>query len=133
VDGKTLEEIRLELQTELKNTWQKQRHIMNNILQSMLGNADMGLLELEENNPAIQRFINIINAVEQMMVLIERLNYVMATQESEKKMMEVVAKTAKNSEESNDADFNLKSESIQDEKIKTVMPLEMAVNVNNGS
>jgi FixJ family two-component response regulator len=133
VDGKTLEEIRLELQTELKNTWEKQLHIMNNILQSMLGNADMGLLELEENNPAIKRFINIINAVEQMMVLIDRLNYVMATQEPEKQMMEVVAKTAKNGEEGNDADINLESESIHDEKIEKVMPLEMAVNGNNGS
>ena len=75
VDGKTLEEIRQEPQGQQQYIWGRVHHKMNNILQGMLGNADMGLLELGEHNPVIKRFDSIINGIEQMMELVNEVDF----------------------------------------------------------
>lgn len=73
VDGKTLEEIQLEAQTRQKLALGMLPQQMNIVLQGMLGNADLCLMELGQDNPAIERFDNIIRGIEQLVELVEKL------------------------------------------------------------
>ncbi|MFZ5450992.1 MAG: response regulator [Thermodesulfobacteriota bacterium] len=90
VDGKTLEENCREPQRGKKSGLGNLHHRMNNVLQSMLGNADMGILELGQDNPAVKRFDNIINSIENMMELVKEINVANDTKDSESEKNNVV-------------------------------------------
>lgn len=90
VDGKSLEETSRASMAGRKSGLGKLHHRMNNVLQSMLGNADMGILELGQNNPAIKRFDNIINSIESMMQLVKEMDLTNTVQESTSEKNNVV-------------------------------------------
>ena len=83
VDGKTVVETCQESPAGQESGLGKLHHRMNNVLQSMLGNADMGLLELGEDNPAVKRFDSIINSIENMMELVKEMDSANVNRETE--------------------------------------------------
>lgn len=90
VDGMTLEEIQHQSQGEQQSGLGKIHHRMNNVLQSMLGNADMGLLELGQDNRAVKRFNNIINGIEDMMELIKEMDSPGAAKDTNSKNINII-------------------------------------------
>ena len=83
VDGKTPDETCYESLGGPQYGLGKLHHRMNNLLQSMLGNADMGIMELGLDNPAVKRFDNIINSIENMMDLVKKIDPANVTGDSE--------------------------------------------------
>lgn len=90
VDGKTSDETCQGSQGGPKYGLGKLHHRMNNVLQSMLGNADMGILELGQDNPAVKRFDNIINSIENMMELVKEMDLTNVTRDSRSEKNNVV-------------------------------------------
>ncbi|MDD5640233.1 MAG: response regulator [Syntrophales bacterium] len=90
VDGKSLEETSRESRAGKKSGLGKLHHRINNVLQSMLGNADMGLMELGQDNPAVKRFDRIIDSIENMMELVKEIDLVNTSQKSESDKSNVV-------------------------------------------
>ncbi|MEW6657621.1 MAG: hybrid sensor histidine kinase/response regulator [Thermodesulfobacteriota bacterium] len=75
MDGKTLEEIRQHLNAKHEALLRKITHRMNNVLQGMVGNADMGLLELGNSSQLTKRFDNIIGGIDEMMKLTKEVTF----------------------------------------------------------
>ena len=94
-DGATLEEIQQHLQAKQEFVWGKIAHKMNNILQSLAGNADMGLLELGAGSPLTKRFNNIISGIEAMMELTKEMTHVCKQVELKPEVIDVAALVAK--------------------------------------
>ncbi|GEM_PF-960306 len=76
MNSKTLEEIQQHLKAKHEALLKKITHKMNNILQGMVGNADMGLLELGNNSKLTKRFDNIIGGIDEMMKLTKEVAFV---------------------------------------------------------
>ena len=66
MDGETLEDIQQHLKAKHEAVLRKITHKMNNILQAMVGNADMGLLELGNSSQLTKRFDNIIGGIDEI-------------------------------------------------------------------
>ena len=89
VDGKMLagaEGRRLE---QLEFLLGKTSHQINNTLQGLLGNAEMGRLEVREDGPLKIRFDNIVNGLEQVLHLSKDLTCINKTLKTELEIFEV--------------------------------------------
>jgi signal transduction histidine kinase len=110
MDGKTLEEIQQHLKAKHEALLRKITHRMNNVLQGMVGNADMALLELGNSSKLTKRFDNIIGGIDEMMKLTKEVIFVYDTGQSKLEAFDVAALVDKSIYKYNDI---LKREGIQ--------------------
>jgi len=73
MDDKALKETPEHLPTKHEFVLGKITHKLNNILQGMAGNADMGLLEIGDDSKLTKRFNNIISGIEEMVKMTKEM------------------------------------------------------------
>ncbi|MEW6386634.1 MAG: response regulator [Thermodesulfobacteriota bacterium] len=91
VDGKMLGEMKGKQQKKLEFLMGKVSHRMNNLLQGVLGNAEIGCLEARESNLLKTRFDYIIYGLEQVISLNKNLVNINKTLKAEPERFDVVA------------------------------------------
>lgn len=91
VDGKRLREMEGKEQEKLGFWLGQTSHRMNNLLQGLVGNAEMGLLEARESDPLKTRFDNILNGLEEVVGLNKNLTKISQTAKTEPERFDVVS------------------------------------------
>lgn len=89
MDGKKLSEQKGKPQDKLEFYLGKTSHRMNNLLQGLVGNAEMGLLEARESNLLKTRFDNILIGLEQLIGLNKNMTFINNTLKIEPEMVDV--------------------------------------------
>jgi len=89
VDDKILEAIQYRLNKRYEFALRKIAHRMNNILQGIAGNADLGLLELGNDCQLTNRFNNIIKGIDEMMILTKEINHIWKPEELKPEVVDV--------------------------------------------
>ena len=90
VDGKMLAGAEGKRLEQLEFLLGKTSHQINNTLQGLLGNAEMGLLEVREDGPLKIRFNNIVNGLEQVLHLSKDLTSISKTLKAKPEVFEIV-------------------------------------------
>lgn len=91
VDGKRVNGLKEEPHDKLNFYLGKTSHRMNNLLQGLVGNAEMGRLEARESNLLKTRFDNILNCLEQVMGLNKNMTSINKTLKTEPEKFDVVS------------------------------------------